>query len=123
MHELAITESLVATVAERVGKARVARLRLQIGSLAGVVPHALRFCFEICARGTVLEGAALDIDEIPARASCRQCGAEIAMTSFLDFCGCGSADLDLLAGQELRIKHVEVRVQRQVQAQLQREVQ
>jgi hydrogenase nickel incorporation protein HypA/HybF len=115
MHELAITESMVATVAEHVGEARVARLRVQVGSLAGVVPHALRFCFEICARGTVLEGAALEIDEIPARGSCRQCGAEIAMASFLDFCRCGSAELELLAGQELRIKHVEVQVQTEVQ--------
>jgi hydrogenase nickel incorporation protein HypA/HybF len=111
MHELAITESMVATVAERVGATRVARVRLQVGALAGVVPHALRFCFEICARGTVLEGATLEIDEIPARGSCRQCGAEIAIGSFLDVCGCGSGDLDLFAGQELRIKDVEVRVQ------------
>src|SRR5262249_43161695 len=110
MHELAITESMVATVAERVGETRVARLRLQVGTLAGVVPHALQFCFEVCARGTVLEGATLEIDEIPARGSCRQCGAEIAMASFLDLCTCGSAELDVLAGQELRIKHVEVEV-------------
>jgi hydrogenase nickel incorporation protein HypA/HybF len=119
MHELAITESMVAAVAERVGATRVARVRLQVGSLAGVVPHALRFCFEICARGTVLEGAALEIDEIAGRGSCRQCGAEIAMGSFLDACGCGSTDLAVLAGEELRIKHVEVQVQPQGQPEVQ----
>jgi hydrogenase nickel incorporation protein HypA/HybF len=64
MHELAITESMVAAVAERVGAARVARVRLQIGSLAGVVPHALRFCFDICAHGTVLEGAEMRIKHV-----------------------------------------------------------
>jgi hydrogenase nickel incorporation protein HypA/HybF len=108
MHELAITESLVAAVAERVSAARVTRVHLQVGRLAGIVPHALRFCFEICARGTSLEGAALEIDEIDARARCRACGAEIRMVTFLDECGCGSVDLMLLAGEELRIKEVEV---------------
>jgi hydrogenase nickel incorporation protein HypA/HybF len=111
MHELAITESMIAAVAERVGPARVARVRLQVGQLAGVVPEALQFCFDVCARGTTLEGAALEIDEVPGRGRCRQCGAEIAMASFLDGCGCGSVELDLISGQELRIKNVETEVQ------------
>jgi hydrogenase nickel incorporation protein HypA/HybF len=111
VHELAITESLVAAVADSVGSDRVARVRLQVGRLAGVVPEALQFCFETCARGTVLEGAALVIDVIPARGRCRQCAAEIAMTSFLDACACGSIEVDVLSGEELRIKNVEVEVQ------------
>lgn len=111
MHELAITESMVAAVAENVGRARVARVRLQVGRLAGVVPDALQFCFEACTRGTTLEGAALEIDEIPARGRCRACATEIPMMSFLDTCPCGAIEIDLLTGQELRIKHVEVEVQ------------
>ena len=111
MHELAITESMVAAVADSVGPARVARVRLQIGRLAGVVPDALRFCFEACTRGTALEGAALEIDEIPALGRCRRCGAEMTVTSFLDTCACGSLEIELVSGQELRIKHVEVEVQ------------
>lgn len=35
VHELAITESMVAAVADSVGPARVARVRLQLGRLAG----------------------------------------------------------------------------------------
>jgi hydrogenase nickel incorporation protein HypA/HybF len=111
MHELAITESMVAAVAEAVGVARVARVRLQVGRLAGVVPDALQFCFEACARGTMLEGAALQIDEIPARGRCRACGAEIAMISFVDTCACGCIEVELVSGQELRITQVEVEVQ------------
>jgi hydrogenase nickel incorporation protein HypA/HybF len=111
VHELAITESMVAAVADSVGAARVARVRLQVGQLAGVVPHALRFCFEACTRGTSLEGATLEIDEIPARGRCRRCGAEMTMATFLDACACGSIEVELVAGQELRIKHVEVEVQ------------
>jgi len=111
MHELAITESMVAAVAEAVGVARVARVRLQVGRLAGVVPQALQFCFEACARGTTLEGAALQIDEIPARGRCRDCGAELTMNSFVDTCACGCIEVELMSGQELRITQVEVEVQ------------
>lgn len=111
MHELAITESLVAAVAENVGTARVARVRLQVGQLAGVLPSALQFCFEACARGTPLEGATLQIDEIPARGRCRACQTEMTILTFVDTCACGSIEVDLLSGQELRIKDVEVEVQ------------
>jgi hydrogenase nickel incorporation protein HypA/HybF len=110
VHELAITQDMVAAVAETVGPARVARVRLQIGSLAGVVPEALRFCFDACSRGTPLDGATLEIEEIAARGRCRHCGAELAMMTFLDPCTCGSTEVELVAGQELRIKHVEVEV-------------
>jgi hydrogenase nickel incorporation protein HypA/HybF len=108
MHELAVVESLVAAVTDKIHPARAVRVRLQIGDLAGVVPESLRFCFDICVRGTCLEGAALEIDAVGGRGRCRRCGAEVPMRSFLDFCPCGSAELDLLAGQELRIKEVEV---------------
>ncbi|HUK64896.1 MAG TPA: hydrogenase maturation nickel metallochaperone HypA [Dongiaceae bacterium] len=108
MHELALMESIVAAVEERIQPARAARVRLQIGRLAGVMPDALRFCFDVCTQGTHLEGAALEIDEIRGRATCRRCGREVEMESFLDACPCGSVDVDLVAGQEVRVKEVEV---------------
>jgi len=108
MHELALMESIVAAVDERIRPARAARVRLQVGRLAGVMPDALQFCFDVCAQGTGLEGAALEIDEIAGRGSCRQCGRDLPMSTFLDACPCGSLEIDLIAGQELRVKDVEV---------------
>ena len=63
MHELSIAQSIVEMVCERAGEARVHRLTLVIGKLSAVMPDALRFCFDVCAEGTVLEGAALEIIE------------------------------------------------------------
>jgi hydrogenase nickel incorporation protein HypA/HybF len=109
MHELALAESVVAAVTERLGDARVTAVRLEVGRLAAVVPDALRFCFEVCTRGTSLDGATLDILEIPARGHCRACGArELSFEGFPALCPCGSPDIDLCTGQELRIKEVEV---------------
>ena len=55
------------------------RVVLEIGRLSGVVPDALRFCFEICAKDTILDGAALEIREIAGRAHCGACGADVAL--------------------------------------------
>ena len=63
MHELSITRNVVAIVSERAEGQRVTRVRLEIGRLSAVVPDSIRFCFDICAQGTPLEGAELEIVE------------------------------------------------------------
>ena len=63
MHELSITRNVVAIVSERAAGQRVTRVRLEIGRLSAVVPDAIRFCFDICAAGTPLAGAQLEIVE------------------------------------------------------------
>jgi hydrogenase nickel incorporation protein HypA/HybF len=108
MHELAITEQIVSGVSERVGDQRVTRVVLEIGRLSGVVPDAVRFCFDLCAEGTSLAGARLDIVQLSGRGRCRACGEEAEIDDPLALCGCGSADLDVRGGQELRIREVEV---------------
>ena len=63
MHELSITRNVVAIVSERAEGQRVTRVRLEIGRLTAVVPDSIRFCFDICALGTPLAGAELEIVE------------------------------------------------------------
>ena len=108
MHEMAITESVVAAVSERIGPERVGRVALEIGRLSGVVPDAVRFCFEICAAGTILDGAALEIREIQGLARCDACGAQVELDFPAGVCACGSPELAIVSGRELRIKEVEV---------------
>jgi hydrogenase nickel incorporation protein HypA/HybF len=65
VHELAVTESLVDCVCESVGEATVVRVVVQIGKRSAVMPDAVRGCFDLCAQGTALEGATLEIVETP----------------------------------------------------------
>lgn len=65
MHELGISRNIVAIVADAAAGRRVRRVTVEIGARSGVVPHALRFSFDVVAEGTLLEGAALDIRETP----------------------------------------------------------
>lgn len=108
MHELALMQSLVETVGEQVGDSQVAVVRLEVGQLTCVLPEALRFCFDVCARDTKLERATLEIVAVAARGRCRRCGEEQVLESVVTVCGCGSHDLQVLSGQELRVREVEV---------------
>lgn len=108
MHELAITQSIVDGVAERMGEAEIRSLQLEIGKLSGVIPEAVRFCFDVVADGTTMQGARLDIDEPEGSARCGSCGAEFTAQDVIVLCSCGSADVVLLAGTQLRVRSVEV---------------
>jgi hydrogenase nickel incorporation protein HypA/HybF len=108
MHELGITQEIVAIAAERAGSAKVRRVVVEIGRLTAVLPDAVRFCFEICAEGTPVAGAALEIIETAGRGRCRACHTEQALNRPFGLCPCGHTDFEWLAGEELRVRSVEV---------------
>ena len=108
MHELGITRSVVAICAERAAGAQVTRVTLEIGKLSAVLPESVRFCFDICAKGTALEGSVLEIIEVPGLAVCRDCAAEVRLSQLFGRCSCGGANLRLVSGEELKIKEMEV---------------
>lgn len=108
VHELSITQSIVDVVSNHAGDSRVLAVRLTVGRLSGVVPDAVRFCFDLLTEGTPLEGARLDIDQPAGLARCRSCGSEFTLPDLVLLCPCGSADVELLAGRELRVTSLEV---------------
>jgi hydrogenase nickel incorporation protein HypA/HybF len=108
VHELAISQSVVDAVLARTGDARVTVVRLDVGRLSGVVPDALRFCFDLVADGTPLAGAELRIAEPPGRARCATCGADFGLDQPILLCPCGSADVQVTAGRDLLVRSVEV---------------
>jgi hydrogenase nickel incorporation protein HypA/HybF len=108
VHELALTESVVDAVTERLPGARISCVRLDIGALSGVVADSVRFCFDAVTEGTSLEGARLEISHTPGLGRCRSCGEEFEPDGALLLCPCGSADVAVVAGQEFTIASVQV---------------
>jgi hydrogenase nickel incorporation protein HypA/HybF len=108
MHELSITRSVVAIVAERAAGQRVIRVRLEIGQLSAIVPDAIRFCFDLCAKGTSVEGAALEIVEIPGLGRCDGCGAEVGLAAPVGRCPACAGALRIAAGEEMKIREMEL---------------
>lgn len=112
MHEMSLAEGVMQIVedsARREGFASVRAVRLEIGELAGVEIDALRFCFDVVARGTVAEGAALDIVRVPGEGRCLDCGATALLKERFDACPlCGGTNVKMTSGDELRVAELEV---------------
>lgn len=108
MHELGLTMEIVDIAVERAEGRRVKKLRVGVGALAAVVPDSLRFCFEVCAKDTVLEGAELLLEKVAGVGRCRACGAEVPLTVPYGECACGGIDMELVRGYELTVVDMEV---------------
>ncbi len=112
MHEMSICEGIIQVLEEQAvsqGYLRVKTVHLEIGPLAMVETGALRFCFDAVTRNTLAQGASLDITALPGKALCQQCGRSVSITTRYDACSeCGSYQLQVTQGEELRIKELEV---------------
>lgn len=109
VHEMSITQGVVEICESNSDGRQVLAVVLEIGELSNVVPEAIEFCFEACTQGTLLDGAKLVIHRIPGWGRCRECSAEFAVKAYYQTCpGCGAYGIDLLAGEELRVKELEV---------------
>jgi hydrogenase nickel incorporation protein HypA/HybF len=112
MHEMSLAGGVLRIVEEAAVRerfARVRRLALEAGALAGVEVHALRFALEAIAPGTCLEGAEIEIDEPPGRAWCPHCADTVAIASRVETCPrCGGGPLQATAGTGLRVRELVV---------------
>ncbi|HOK06256.1 MAG TPA: hydrogenase maturation nickel metallochaperone HypA [Syntrophales bacterium] len=113
MHELSLVESILRIVDEYAAKEgfdRVTVLRLSCGKLSCVVPQALRFAFEIQSLGTRAEGAALELEILPAVIHCLSCARDFEVDRFDAQCPeCGGYEVFLVRGtEELRLLELEV---------------
>jgi hydrogenase nickel incorporation protein HypA/HybF len=113
VHELSIALALVESVSEHVvahGGGRVRGVTLRIGALSGVEVPALRFAFPEATAGTLLAGAALEVEEVPAVGFCPCCGEERVLPSVqrLRCAVCRTPMPRIVRGRELEILAVEV---------------
>ena len=112
MHELSLCESLLDILkseAETAKFTKVKRITLELGPLSTVEPDAMRFGFDVVMRGTLADGARLDIVTEPAEARCLGCFELITVSDRLAPCPkCGSTELQISGGDALRIKELEV---------------
>jgi hydrogenase nickel incorporation protein HypA/HybF len=108
MHEMALTQSVVDAVCEHAAGRRVHSVKLEVGALCAVVPDSMLFCFELATEGTVADGARLDLNVQPGTARCRTCAREFELVDLILLCPCGSADVEVLAGRDLKIISMEV---------------
>jgi hydrogenase nickel incorporation protein HypA/HybF len=112
MHEMALTESLVGLIEDEARKGdftRVKVVRLEVGALGQVCPDALLFCFDAISKGTVAEGAKLDIVAVPGGGWCMDCSKSVMLSERYGACPeCGNYQVQVTSGEELRLRELEV---------------
>lgn len=113
MHELSVAMSLVEAACEKagaLGDVRVDTVFVRLGAYSGVVKDALAFCFEVAAQGSAIEGARLDIEDVPVVVFCARCAAErpLTMMSHLRCPVCDDPTPEIVTGRELELTALEV---------------
>ena len=112
MHELSLTQSLVAIAEEharQAGGTVIRSITVEVGELAGAIPEALEFAFDVCSKGTLADGAVLILRRIPGHGHCAACATEADCHELIAVCPqCGSLAFELDAGRELRVVELEI---------------
>jgi hydrogenase nickel incorporation protein HypA/HybF len=108
MHEMSLAEGILQIVedtAARQGFRRVTEVRLEIGALSGVEVEALSFCLDVVLKGSVADGARVELEHLPGKGYCLGCGETVLVRALYDACPlCGSYQVQATGGSEMRVK-------------------
>jgi len=112
VHEMSIAEGIIQVLEDQARTQQYTKVKavwLEIGPLAAIETEALRFCFDAVTRNSLAEGAKLEIIELPAHGWCLGCSEQIEIRQRYDSCPlCGSYQVQITSGEEMRIKELEV---------------
>ncbi len=109
MHELSLAGAIVDTAVRHADGRPVRSVQMRIGAMRQVVPESLDFYFGIVTRGTLVEGASLEVDYRPVRLRCGDCAHEWEPDLPIFRCpGCGGAAVETLSGTEFEIDSITV---------------
>ncbi|AAB89875.1 hydrogenase expression/formation protein (hypA) [Archaeoglobus fulgidus DSM 4304] len=90
MHEMSFAEAIIRNVlrfAEEKQAKTVTSVRVRVGELLLINPEQLQFCFSVASKGTIAEGAKLEISVERADIRCLLCGRELSKDEMLCECG------------------------------------
>lgn len=112
MHEMSLAEGilqLIEDAARQENVRRVSAVFVEVGQLASVEVESLRFCFDVVVRGSVADGARLEIIDVPGRGWCLDCSESVPMSEKLGGCPrCGGYRVQVTGGTEMRVRELEV---------------
>jgi len=114
VHELSICQALLSQVTEIAaahGASSVERIIIELGPLSGVEPALLAQAFTIARAASCAAHAELSIEMTQLTVSCIGCGALSQPALNRLVCSvCGGYRTRIVAGDELRLRRVELRV-------------
>lgn len=112
MHELSLVASVFDILEEKAcehGASRVTAVVLRVGRMSGVVPELIESAFDIYKKGTLAEGARLEIVIVPVKVRCPDCGGTNVREDADFSCdACGSRRVEIVEGRELVVERIEL---------------
>jgi hydrogenase nickel incorporation protein HypA/HybF len=112
MHEMSLCENIIQIIEDNAHKQNynhVKTIWLEIGKLSSIEVDAMHFGFDAVSRDTIADGARLEIIQTPGQAWCMQCSQNVEVNNRFDACPlCGGYQLQITAGDEMKIKELEV---------------
>lgn len=112
MHELSIAAAVLDTVRQELDRrpgARLTKVGLRVGDLAGVDCDALSFSLEVLVQGTEFETLPFAFESCPVRYRCRQCAQTFTVVDYDTFCPhCRVPDTECIGGTELELAYLEM---------------
>lgn len=109
MHELSICSSMIGIVQKHAAGREVRTVHIRIGAMRQIVPDTLMYCWSLITESSELAGTELDIERIPARIRCTNCGSERVLDELAMACTqCPDGTVELVAGDEFLITSLEL---------------
>lgn len=110
MHELGIVYEVIKVVDGFVAEnqlERVDKIVLEVGQLSQAIPRFLEECYPAAVSETAYEKTQLEIEVVPAIASCNSCGETYNLIEQRKVCPkCNEVNYQLMTGEEFNIKEI-----------------
>ena len=112
MHEMAIAQSVLDIAFGEMDKRAASRLnkvKLSVGEFSGVVKEALEFAFQALKPDTRAADAEFEIEVVPLKAECSNCGPAGCLLCDLDLIcpGCGGV-MRVTGGRDMKVEYLDI---------------
>jgi len=111
MHELSIAEDLSIIVLDTAlhnNLKKITRVNIILGQMTQISPDSFEFAFRETVRNSIAGGAELNIEILPMKMKCMNCGSDFQPKENRFTCSlCNSNDIQMIQGKELFVKSIE----------------
>jgi hydrogenase nickel incorporation protein HypA/HybF len=112
MHELPVTQQIIKIAEENArnnSAKRIIKIFLVVGEYSGFIGDSIEMYFGIISKGTLAEGATLEIKYVKPQLLCQSCGEHFERKRFSFDCPkCGGQGNPTEIGKEFYIDNIEV---------------
>jgi hydrogenase nickel incorporation protein HypA/HybF len=111
MHELSIAKDLSVIVIDTAianNLSKITKVNVTFGELIAIIPEGFEYAFRETVRNSVAANAELNIEILPLKMKCMNCGIDFQPEEKKFACQfCTSTDLVITQGKELFVKSIE----------------